>query len=84
MKNVAYLYAKIYIVIIQRASFCAMRKERETATFKTYDTRLHIQTIYCRLSGRCPSCPVAQQSVRLSDRRPVATELNYQQYHIKG
>ena len=69
LKNVTYLYAKIYIITIQRIFFLNnVARERETTTFKSYDTQLHIQIIYCQLIGHCPvvlspSCPVDKLAV---------------------
>ena len=45
-----------------------LEQEKKITTFKTHDTQVHIQIIYCQLTGCCP----------------VAIELNYQLYNIKS
>ena len=69
------------LIYMLKSIYFLSNVERETMNFKTYDTRLHIQMIYCRLIG---CFPVAQLSGRLIGCCPVATELNYQQYNIKS
>ena len=43
-------YVKIYI-FFKRLLSVTLKQEKRIVTFKTYDTELHIQIIYCWLIG---------------------------------